>query len=85
MVWGELMNCKDCRFWFPNAEPDSEDDEPRMSSCGPSLPRNGKACTHPAIGGSYNDEAHDAGDAANSYETIIVGPMFGCVHFEGKK
>lgn len=82
VIWSEPERCKDCRFWFPNVEPDSSDDEPRMSPCGPSLPRNGKACTNPRVGGgSYSDDEHDADDAANSYETFITGPLFGCVHF----
>lgn len=82
IVWSEPERCKNCRFWSPNVEPDGSDDEPRTAQSGPSLPRNGKACTNPKVGGgSYSDDEHDADDAANSYETFITGPLFGCVHF----
>ena len=72
------MNCKDCRHWAPNVV--RNDDEP--VGVGPSRPKDGHPCQHPKIGGSYSDNEHHASDAANSYETIITGPMFGCIHFE---
>jgi hypothetical protein len=77
------MHCKDCRFWFANADTTAEEDE-SYNHHSPSLPKNAALCIHPKIGGSYNDPAHDADDAVNSYETIITGPMFGCVHFSSQ-
>lgn len=34
MVWGELMNCKDCRFWAGNLNDDDELES--LAAAGPS-------------------------------------------------
>lgn len=77
-----VMNCKDCRFWAGNLNDDDELEG--LAAVGPSHPREAWPCMNPKIGGDYNGDEHKAPDAANSYETIITGPMFGCVHFEVK-
>jgi len=42
-----------------------------------------RTCNHPKVGGgSYSDEARMSLDALNSYESIGVGPDFGCIHWE---
>jgi len=76
--------CKNCRHWADNVEMEEYDLE-AAAAAGPTYPMDAWPCLHPKIGGGYSEEAHKASDAANSYETIITGPLFGCIHFEAKQ
>lgn len=74
---GTLMTntCNNCFAWDRNNDFGGSDI--------PSLPIGARRCLHPKVGGgAYGDLAHEAPDAANSFDCLGTGPEFGCVHFE---
>ena len=75
-VQPQVRVCRNCQYWGSPKDPDNVD----AACSGPSQPHNSKECVHPKIGGGYSAKEKEVPDAINSYEMIVTGPEFGCVH-----
>lgn len=75
----EIDRCKDCKWWGKKPDFMEKDEKYSLSFLPPGDQH--RNCEHPKVGGgTYNDRGHI--DGLNSYESIGVGPEFGCIQFE---
>ena len=75
----KLETCKNCAWWWPNRsiKNKSQSLDPRFSD------EIHWDCEHDLLGLNIGADCYPGG--ASSYESIMTGPDFGCIHWQVKE
>ena len=75
---GKLETCKNCKWWWPNESPENKSQtlNPVFSD------QVHWECVNENLKCCIDTKTQPSG--ASSYEDIMTGPDFGCIHFEVK-